>query len=237
MVIRYSVRDLPAAWTVQLSALPVTASEADFELVEASVEIPAGKDLSGKAAVRFQAAADPLFAEGDETVAVRFVPDPALEAGLGEYPEIVILEAGASPCPGVRISALPPSETGPGQTPGLTTEVRIERSEVAASVRSHFAGPYFSYVFRNNDVARGQPMARRRYRRVAGRVPWARHDSRDGHRVAERAVRRARSARPRRYWWLVGSPDLRLRFSGGGCDGRAVATRATRSATGCELTR
>ena len=58
--------------------------------------------VSGQFALRLTARTDGLFAEGDETVTLRFIPDRDVNAELGAALEVVIEEAGilrSSLCP------------------------------------------------------------------------------------------------------------------------------------------
>ncbi len=227
VVIRYTARELPGAWSLHVSALPGTAAEEDFELAVGAVEIPAGTGASGEVAVSLTAANDLLFAEGDETLILRFVRDPAVGADLGDDLEVVIREAGVSPCAGLRVEALPPAEAGEGRPPGLSTRMTIERSGPATETRMHFAGPYFLLSWWDNDVARGQPMS------AVGIADW-RFEKRADSTVHELEIEWPEEHVFRDFseLTLLGDSDLRLRFAGGPCDGESVTTC---SAAGCEL--
>ena len=98
--------------------------------------------------MRLAAQTDGLFAEGDETATIRFMPDPGVNAELGGDLEVVIEEAGASPCPGVRIAALPP-ESSTGLDDHLTTTLMIERSRAAMGTGLDLVWPYRS-VYRGS---------------------------------------------------------------------------------------
>ena len=208
VVIHYRVAGLAAARTVQLSALPGTASREDFELEGGPLELPPGEGQSGQVALRLTARTDGLFAEGDETVTIRFIPDQGVNAELGGDLEVVIEEAGASPCPGVRIAARPP-EPSTGLDHHLTTTLTIERSRAAVGTSLDLVWPYRS-VYRGMPPARATRISRWQTRETGGVL---RH---------ELDVE----------WWEETS-EISVGFVGGQCTGDPVAHCFE---DGCELT-
>ena len=100
-------------WQLAISPLAVSASADDFAVSESAIEIPAGQGVSGEASLELAAAPDGLFDEGDETVAIRFVPGGGVNARLGGDLEVVIHDAGVSPCPGANVVATRPEPGGP----------------------------------------------------------------------------------------------------------------------------
>ena len=139
--VSYQVRTLDAPWHLSVSPLPVTASAEDFELATASIEIPAGQGVSGEASVELAAVQDTQFDEGDETVAIRFVPGGGVNARLGADLQVSIRDAGAAPCPGLTIVATRPEPGGPA-------DVYVARSFTFQVMEAHpglaleFVGPY-----------------------------------------------------------------------------------------------
>ena len=126
--VRYEVRDLPGPVQVRLSATHDGAAEADYELGVDSVEVPAGQDLAGEANFELSAAADLLFTEGAEVLPLAFAYSGG-PADLGDPVEISILEAGASPCPGITVVGLPwREEESPDEDFGnmLATTLNLE---------------------------------------------------------------------------------------------------------------
>lgn len=92
--IRYEARSLAAAWRLRVSPLPGTAESADFSLPNPIVEIPAGSGTSGEVTLRLTALPDDHFEEGTETLSLRFVPDPAVNARLGGDLPVSLREGG-----------------------------------------------------------------------------------------------------------------------------------------------
>lgn len=92
--IRYEARSLAAAWRLQVSPLPGTAESADFSLPNPVVEIPAGSGTSGEVTLDLTALPDDHFEEGTETLSLRFVPDPAVNARLGGDLPVSLREGG-----------------------------------------------------------------------------------------------------------------------------------------------
>lgn len=92
--IRYEARSLAAAWRLRVSPLPGTAESADFSLPNPVVEIPAGSGTSGEVTLDLTALPDDHFEEGTETLSLRFVPDPAVNARLGGDLPVSLREGG-----------------------------------------------------------------------------------------------------------------------------------------------
>lgn len=220
--IRYEVRHLPAALPLSVSALPGTAAASEFRLERTAFEVPAGRGVSGELAVPLSAPADRFFSEGDETATIRFVP-PGAAAGirLGADLEFTIREGGASPCPGLTLSARPPTASEPGEdrlgAGHLFTRLTLLREPAAAGTTLDFRGPYYwEERLAEFDY---QPFAATRIAR------WS----------AERAGTAIRHELD--IEWpdaaTLLEPDLELGFLGGSCSGQPVASC---SAEGCELT-
>ena len=143
--VRYEVRELPAPVQVRLSASHEFASEADYELAVDSIEIPAGRDLAGEATFEVSALADLFFTEGAEVLPLAFAYS-AGQADLGDPVAISILEAGASPCPGVTVVGLPwREEESPDDDVAnmLATTLNFEIGADGAGARLEILGPYF----------------------------------------------------------------------------------------------
>ena len=220
--VRYEVRHLPTALPFSVSALPRTAAEADFRLERTAFEVPAGRGVSGELAIPLSAPADRFFSEGDETAAIRFVP-PGETTGvrLGGDLEFTIREGGASPCPGLTISARPPTASEPGDdrlgSGHLFTRLTLLREPAAAGTTLDFRGPYY-WEDRLAEFDY-QPFAATRIAR------WSAEP-------AGNAIRHELDIE-----WpdatTLQDPDLELGFLGGACSGEPVASC---SAEGCELT-
>ena len=142
--VRYEVRELPGPVQVRLSASHEFASEADYELAVDSIEIPAGRDLAGEATFEVSALADLFFTEGAEVLPLAFAYS-AGQADLGDPVAISILEAGASPCPGVTVVGLPwREEESPDDDVAnmLATTLNFEIGADGAGARLEILGPY-----------------------------------------------------------------------------------------------
>lgn len=143
--VRYEVRDLPGPVHVRLSATHDGASEGDYELEVDSVEIPAGQDLAGEGSFELSAVADLFFTEGAEVLPLAFAYSGG-PADLGDPVEISILEAGASPCPGITVIGLPwREEESPDEDLAnmLATTLNLEIGAGGAGARLEILGPYF----------------------------------------------------------------------------------------------
>ena len=143
--VRYEVRDLPGPVQVRLSASHDSASEADYELGVDSVEIPAGQDLAGEARFEVSVLADLFFTEGAEVLQLAFAHSGA-QADLGDPIEISIIEAGASPCPGITVIGLPWREEeslDEDMANMLATTLNLEIGAGGAGARLEILGPYF----------------------------------------------------------------------------------------------
>lgn len=92
--VRYEARSLAAPWRLRVSPLPGAAQSADFSLPNAFVEIPAGAGAAGTVSLELTALADDEFEEGTETLSLRFVPDPSVNAQLGADLPVSIREGG-----------------------------------------------------------------------------------------------------------------------------------------------
>ena len=141
--VRYEVRELAAPVQVPLSASHDSASEADYELSAASVEIPAGQDLAGELRFEFSALPDLLFAEGAETLPLAFVASGG-QGTVGDPLEIAIVEAGAAPCPGVTVIGLPwrEEESGDEDYPHMLATTLSLEIAAGGGIRLEILGPY-----------------------------------------------------------------------------------------------
>lgn len=143
--IRYEARSLAAPWRLRVSPLPGAAQSADFSLPNAVVEIPAGSGTTGTVSLELTALADDEFEEGAETLSLRFVPDPSVNAQLGADLPVSIREGG------VLVSfAAGASEAAPLEVPeggGADLPIRYEVRNLAApldlslSTLAETAGP------------------------------------------------------------------------------------------------
>ena len=128
--IRYEARSLAAPWRLRVSPLPGAAQSADFSLPNAVVEIPAGSGTTGTVSLELTALADDQFEEGTETLSLRFVPDPSVNAQLGADLPVSIREGG------VLVSfAAGASEAAPLEVPeggGADLPIRYEVRNLAA---------------------------------------------------------------------------------------------------------
>lgn len=128
--VRYEARSLAAPWRLRISPLPGGAQSADFSLPNAFVEIPAGAGAAGTVSLELTALADDEFEEGTETLSLRFVPDPSVNAQLGADLPVSIREGG------VLVSfAAGASEAAPLEVPeggGADLPIRYEVRNLAA---------------------------------------------------------------------------------------------------------
>ena len=142
-LVRYQVGDLPAPWNAELSFRPETASEADFRTSGTAVHIPAGRIATGEIAVPLTAVSDLLFSEGEETLAVAFVPRAGAAAPrpkLGPDLVIGIAEAARSDCPGVVFDSTRPRQRSSGI---LETTLSVEVPQDLEGVSFDWIGPYY----------------------------------------------------------------------------------------------
>lgn len=93
--VRYESRSLGSPWRLLIAAVPDTAEAADFSIPENFVDIPAGSGTTGEVVFRLIGLPDANFDEGAETLTLRFVPDPAVNAQIGDEIPVVIQEGGA----------------------------------------------------------------------------------------------------------------------------------------------
>ena len=140
VIVHYQVADLATAWDLGISFLPDSASEVDFETVVESVQIPAGRGVSGEVAISLTALTDVAVTEGDETLTIRLVPPAAARASLvvlGSDLEVVILDRGR-PCPGVAVWGDPPEWRN-----SVTRLTLIIEWENGSGGAFDWAGPYY----------------------------------------------------------------------------------------------
>ena len=145
--VRYQVGTLSAPWRLVISPLAQSASADDFELSATSIEIPAGQEVSGDAFLELTAIRDDLFDEGDETLALRFVPDESVTAQLGDDLGILIQDGGVSPCPGVSLIATRPvslEETDEFHGAAVRRVFTVRSNAGRESPAMEFVGPYWA---------------------------------------------------------------------------------------------
>ena len=143
--VRYEVRELAAPLEVRLAGAPDSASEQDYELSAGTISVRAGKDVSGEAILSLTALSDLFFTEGSEELSLAFVSPAGVEATLGEPLRITLVDAGASPCPGVTVIGLPwHEEESPDEDVStmLATTLNFELGGGSAGTRLEFLGPY-----------------------------------------------------------------------------------------------
>lgn len=206
--VTYQVRTLDAPWTLSVSTLPVTASAADFELVEATIEIPAGQGVSGESSLELAALADDQFDEGPETVAVRFVPGGGVNARTGADLQVRIEDGGVSPCPGLGIVATRPEPGGPA-------DVYVQRTFTFAVMEGdrgpvmEFVAPYLESL---GDSIDGLPVSNSNFALHIEAWETATVDQHVEHTVGIQMRHDA-----------FHDPDLELAFHGEGCGAARVA--------------
>ena len=136
---------------IEVVAEPDTASDGDYELVTAVLEIPRSAASPTTATVAFRALEDTLFAEGDETLLLRLKPPADSNVEFVRPLPITILDAGVSPCNGVRVRVEPPTLTSPGGA--VRTQLTLVSDLRAGTVAADWIGPYQDY--------QGQALGRR----------------------------------------------------------------------------
>ena len=216
----YQVHELAGPAQVRLTASPGAASEADYELSTDTVEIPTGEDLAGEAIVELKAVPDLLFTEDTETLALAFASDGEA-AAVGDPVQISIIEAGASPCPGVRVIGLPwreeefPDEGGPNM---LATTLSFEIPAGGAGTRLELRGPYLDLQTRGRvaESVAAFGINRWRIRSAAGSLVHELDMNWSGE-----------------NWFEEGAEaSLDLALVGGGCSGEPVASCTSE---GCQI--
>lgn len=105
--LRWVTHDLPNAVELPLVAQNRTTDDADYEILPASVTVPAGAGVSGAAAIHLTASADLHVAEGAEIVELRLASPEGVWTQLGPDLEVTISDAPARPCSGVEVLASP----------------------------------------------------------------------------------------------------------------------------------
>ena len=214
--VRYQVRSLSSPWQLGISPLPESASVDDFELSMPSIEIPAGQGVSGEAVLELTAASDTVFDEGDETVAIRFVPGGGVDASLGTNLRVSIRDAAVYPCTGVSILATPPGPGGPDDAfVRRTFTVQIDPTSESAAME--FGGPYWDLMA---DPVDGLP--RRNTNFAVNIAAWE---------VERRRETIQHTVDIELLPGLLEDPDLRLAFRGAGCEAGGVIC----SLENCEL--
>ena len=130
--IRYEARRLAAPWRLRVSPLPGTAASADFSLPNPVVEIPAGQGTTGTVTLDLAALADDEFEEGTETLSLRLVPDPTVNAQLGGDLPVSIREGGVLVSFAAGVPEAAPLEVPEGG--GADLPIRYEVRNLAAPV-------------------------------------------------------------------------------------------------------
>ena len=218
--IRYRTANLSTPITLQVEASGGTASEDDYVLSGASLEIPAGSGTTGELTLGLNAVEDTSFAEGDETLFLSVQPPAGSNVRVDGSLEVVISDAGVTPCPGIRVSGEPPVLADDWDVPTVETEsatirLTLETEAAAAGVVFDWVGPYrdyHHYEFGNVDpvTALDQNL-----------VHWSFEATAEGVRHTFEIE-----------WLAHLEAGFRFRSEGGGCVGEpeAVCTGA-----GCEL--
>ncbi len=205
--VTYQVRTLDAPWTLSVSTLPVTASAADFELAEATIEIPAGQGVSGESSIALAALPDDQFDEGPETVAVRFVPGGGVNARLGADLQVRIADGGVSPCPELSVVATRPEPGGPADVyVQRTFAFRVMEGDQGPVME--FAAPYLEL---SQDAVDGLPHSN---------TNFALHIEAWDVRAEGQHVEHTVDIQMRHDAFQ--DPDLELAFHGEGCDAAGV---------------
>ena len=206
--VSYQVRTLDAPWQLSVSSLPVTASADDYELATASIEIPAGEGVSGEATVELAAVEDTQFDEGDETVAIRFVPGGGVNARLGADLQVSIRDAGVAPCPGLSIVATRPEPGGPADV-YVARSFTFQVTEAHPGLAMEFVGPYIEPLV---DFGEGLPGYNTNF--ALNIAAWELTTA--GENVEHTVDIQMRHD-------SFQDPDLELTFRGEGCDAAGVA--------------
>ena len=149
--IRYRTANLSVPITLQVEASGGTASEDDYVLSAESLEVPAGSGTTGELTLGLNAVEDASFAEGDETLILSVQPPAGSNVRVDGSLEVVIAEAGVTPCPGVRVSGEPPvladdwDSVPTVETESATIRLTLETEAAAAGVVFDWVGPYRDY--------------------------------------------------------------------------------------------
>ena len=218
--IDYSVRDLASPAMLRITPGVESASAEDFELAVETVEIPAGQDVSGMVSLEITALTDSLFGEGDETLSLSLEPtSAAANATLGEPVAVTILEAGASPCPGVMIRAEPWREEEwreSRDTTMLATTLEIDLIGGALDTRFELIGPYYD-LYEGGNTPRSIP--------TFGINSWRVLPGPDGvgHELAVNWPGES---------WFEEETQLQFRFLGPTCSGGPIASCSSEA---CEI--
>ena len=153
IAVRYHVRELAAPVRLEIVAREMRADAEDYELDPSSIEIPAGRQTSGVLPVSLRAVRDGRLSEGAEALTLRLHADDGVSADLGHDLNVVIVEAGASPCAGVTVLAEAPEPLA-GDVPWtvltalfgderiIGTTIVMEFGAEAAQTIFDWAGPY-----------------------------------------------------------------------------------------------
>ena len=225
--LRWSGASPGSALQIGVAVQNDTAADEDYELLTATVEIPPSA-AGGTATVSLRALEDELFAEGDETLSVQLVAPSGATVQVGGSLEVVIEEAGVSPCTGIRVAAAPPSlenHWGEGETeqPSETAMTRFILVSGAGSdsVAVDWIGPYRDYdLYAANFSFYRQRVS---YSNLFDLIleDWSFHPEESGLRHEFRLE------------WLSNlEVGLRFRSADGACTGEPVAAC---TGAGCEL--
>ncbi len=218
--IDYRVRDLASAVMLRISAAVESASAEDFELDVDTVEIPAGQDVSGTVSLEIRALTDSLFSEGDETLNLALErTGAAANATLGEPVAVTIVEAGASPCPGVTVRAEPWREEEwreSRKTTMLASILEIDLIGGALDTRFELIGPYYD-LYEGGNTPRSIP--------TFGINSWRVLPGPDGvgHELTVNWPGES---------WFEEETQLQFRFLGPTCSGEPIASC---SSEGCDI--
>ncbi len=220
VAIEYRVRELTSSTALGISTRPDSASPEDFAFDAATVVIPAGEDISGVASVEIRALTDSLFAEGEEVLALAFAPTGAASsATLGDPVAVTIVEAGASPCPGVTIRAEPWRQEEWRESRDstmLASTLGIDLAAGALDTRFELIGPYHD-LYEGGSTPRSIP--------TFGIGAWQVHAMTAGIRHELQINWPGES-------WFEEETSLQFRFLGPACSGEPIASCSSES---CEV--
>ena len=216
---RYRINTLSAPLSLAVSPLNQGAAPEDYELSATAFDIPAGQGVTGTATISLTALDDNEIAEGDEALALRLLPPGGIRAQLDQHLDVTIADAGASPCPGVRVVATPVEPVETAQSYRATT-IEFTQTTGGEEVWLGWEGPYLHDENCDDDECRTWWEDNSPFLEV-NLVEWELESSASGTKDIFQIE------------WF-GSKTLRFGFRspGGACEGNPTAAC---TATGCVL--